>query len=69
MRIQFKTEGGFAYFPGLSQPTTINSEDLSTAEARHLQKLVQAVEVQAFEFQIEKKSVVQGAADYQRPLR
>ena len=61
MRIQFKTDGGFAYFPGLSQPTTINSEDLSPAEARHLHQLVQAVEGKN-----EKQFTVQGAADYQR---
>ena len=61
MRIQFKTEGGFAYFPGLSQPTTINSDDLPPAEARHLQELVQAVEVKD-----SKKITIQGAADYQR---
>ncbi|MGH7493794.1 MAG: protealysin inhibitor emfourin [bacterium] len=61
MRIQFKTDGGFAYLPGLSQPTTINSEDLPLAEATHLQKLVQAVEGKN-----QKQAVVQGAADYQR---
>ncbi len=60
MRIQFKTEGGFAYFPGLSQPTTINSEDLPPAEAKHLQQLVQAVETKNA-----RKSAAQGAADYQ----
>jgi len=61
MRIQFKTDGGFAYFPGLSRPTTINSEDLPPAEARHLQQLVQAVEVKN-----EKKPAAKGGADYQR---
>ena len=62
MRIQFKTEGGFAYFPGLSKPTTIDSKDLPPAEARHLQKLVQAVNVK----NENKVAMAQGAADYQR---
>jgi hypothetical protein len=61
MRIQFKTDGGFAYFPGLSQPTTINSEDLPPDEAKRLQKLVQAVEGKN-----EQQFAAQGAADYQR---
>lgn len=59
MRIQFKTEGGFAHFPGLSRPTTINSEDLPPAEARRLQKLVQAIDTTG-----QKESAATGA-DYQ----
>jgi len=61
MRIQFKTEGGLAFFPGLSRPTTINSDDLPPAEAERLQQLVQAVNVEH-----EPKHPAPGAADYQR---
>ncbi len=60
MRIHFKAEGGFAYLPGLSRPTTINSEDLPPAEVKHLQKLVQAVEV------TQEKKITTHGADYHR---
>ena len=60
MRVQFKTEGGLAYFPGLSRPTLIDSKDLPPAEAAHLQQLVQAVNVA-----LEQKTVAPGAADHQ----
>jgi hypothetical protein len=33
MRVQFKTEGGLAYFSGLSAPVVIDSSVLPTAEA------------------------------------
>jgi hypothetical protein len=42
MRIQFKTEGGLAYLPGLSTPLTIESSTLSAAEAQTLERLVEA---------------------------
>jgi hypothetical protein len=42
MRVQFKTEGGFAYLPGLSQPVTIDTDGLSPEEAGKLERLVEA---------------------------
>ena len=42
MRVQFKTEGGFAYLPGLSQPVTIETDGLSPEEAGKLERLVEA---------------------------
>jgi hypothetical protein len=42
MRVQFKTEGGFAYLPGLSQPVTIETAGLSPEEAGKLERLVEA---------------------------
>ena len=44
MRIQFKVEGGVAYFPGLSKPRVIDSDDLPPAEAEQLRRLVDAVD-------------------------
>lgn len=41
MRIQFKTEGGFAYIPGLNKPVTIDLDDLPEQEAAELQQLLQ----------------------------
>ena len=42
MRVQFKTEGGFAYLPGLSQPVKIDIDGLSLEEAGKLERLVEA---------------------------
>jgi hypothetical protein len=42
MRVQFKTEGGFAYLPGLSKPVTIDADRLSPEEAGKLERLVEA---------------------------
>ncbi len=42
MRVTFKTDGGFAYLPGLSQPVTIDSSGLSPEEADELERLVEA---------------------------
>lgn len=42
MRIQFKTEGGFAYFPGLNQPITLDTGELSAQEAGELERLIEA---------------------------
>jgi hypothetical protein len=42
MRVQFKTEGGFAYLPGLSQPVTIETAGLTPEEAGKLERLVEA---------------------------
>jgi hypothetical protein len=42
MRVEFKIEGGLAYFPGLSKPRVIDSADLPAAEADRLRRLVDA---------------------------
>ena len=42
MRVQFKSEGGFAYLPGLSQPVTIDTDEFSPEEAGKLERLVEA---------------------------
>lgn len=44
MRVRFKTEGGFAYLPGLNQPVTIDTSELSLEEAGKLERLVEAAE-------------------------
>lgn len=40
MKIYFKPEGGFGYFPGLNKPLELNSEKLPIDEANHLKQLV-----------------------------
>ena len=64
MHVQFTTEGGIAYFPGLSKPVTIDSEQLSPAEASELKRLVEATHF--FERPAQVGTVPRGAADYQR---
>lgn len=44
MRIQFKTEGGIAYFPGLSKPATIDTNELPAKEANELEQLIEAAD-------------------------
>jgi hypothetical protein len=44
MRIEFQTEGGIAYFPGLSTPVVIDSDALSAEEAGELQRLLDAAQ-------------------------
>ncbi|QNF35311.1 hypothetical protein HUW51_22275 [Adhaeribacter swui] len=41
MKIYFKPEGGFGFFPGLNKPLELNSENLPPDEAEHLHHLVQ----------------------------
>ena len=42
MRIEFRTEGGLAYFPGLSQPQVLDTATLPGAERAALETLVDA---------------------------
>ena len=62
MRVQFKTEGGIAYFPGLSKPVTIESADLPPAEAATLRRLVEAAHF--FDLPAAPRTLPKGAADY-----
>ena len=64
MHVQFTTEGGIAYLPGLSKPVAIGSEQLSPAEAAELKRLVEAAHF--FERPAQVGSTPRGAADYQR---
>jgi hypothetical protein len=64
MRIEFKTEGGIAHFPGLSRPVVIDSNGLSAEEDAELTRLVEAARF------FERPSAVgtpsPGAADYRQ---
>jgi len=63
MRIQFKTEGGIAYFPGLAQPVTFESDQLTPGDAAELKRLVDAVRF--FDLPKQVGAPPRGAADYQ----
>ena len=63
MRIQFQVEGGIAYFPGLSQPVTIDTAKLSETEAAELQQLVDAAQFFDLSATAGRR---RGAADYRQ---
>ena len=62
MRIQFKTEGGIAYLPGLSAPVTIDTAELPEPEAGELMRLVE--EARFFDQPPTAAAPTRGAADY-----
>ena len=64
MRIQFKMEGGIAYFPGLSKPITIDSDQLPKQESDELKRLVNATRF--FDLPTTMSSLSPGAADYRQ---
>ncbi len=64
MRIQFKMEGGIAYFPGLSKPITIDSDQLPKQESDELKRLVNATRF--FDLPIAMGLPSPGAADYRQ---
>jgi hypothetical protein len=64
MRILFSMEGGIAYFPGLSRPVTIDSEQLSQQDAAELRRLVEAADF--FNLPAKVGSPARGAADYRQ---
>jgi len=64
MRIVFTTEGGLAFFPGLSRPALIDSHDLSAAEAAELARLLDSARF--FELPEHSRALHRGAADYRQ---
>lgn len=63
MRVEVRTEGGFAYFPALNKPRVLESESLPAPSAQQLRDLVDAANV--FE-RPPVESPPRGAADYRR---
>ena len=64
MRIQFKMEGGIAYFPGLIKPITIDSDELPKQESDELKRLVNATRF--FDLPTVIGTPLPGAADYRQ---
>lgn len=63
MRIRFKTEGGVAHLPGLSEPVTIDTDELPAEQANELERLIEAADF----FELPATSAPPpGAADYQQ---
>jgi hypothetical protein len=63
VRINFKTGGGIADFPGLGKPIVIDCDKLPEAETRRLEELLGAVSF--FSLPSEANRPARGAADYQ----
>ncbi len=63
MRIELTTEGGVAYFPGLSKPVVVDSGRLSQEQKAELQRLTE--EARFFELP-EKADTPRRGADYRR---
>ncbi|PIQ20625.1 MAG: hypothetical protein COW65_13975 [Cytophagales bacterium CG18_big_fil_WC_8_21_14_2_50_42_9] len=59
MKIYFKPEGGFGFFPGLNKPLELNSETLPAEEASHLRNLVN--EARFFTLPNQNEQPVRGA--------
>jgi len=57
-------EGGFAYFPGLSKPIVIDSDDLPEEEAHQLSQWVESA--QFFNLPAIVGAPSRGAADYRQ---
>ena len=64
MRIQLKIEGGIAFFPGLSKPIMIDSDQLPQQESDELKRLVNATRF--FDLPTAMGSPSPGAADYRQ---
>jgi len=64
VRVQFKTEGGVAVFPGLSKPVLIDSDELPATEADELKRLID--EAGFFEQPAMAGKPSRGAADYRQ---
>ena len=64
MHVRFKPEGGVAHFPGLSEPVTIDSDELPEEEATELKRRVE--EARFFDLPAQPGEPLRGAADYRR---
>jgi hypothetical protein len=64
MRIQFKMEGGIAFFPGLSKPIVIETDALNNEQASELEQRIQAAHF--FELPRTVGTPARGAADYRQ---
>lgn len=64
VRVQFKTTGGIAHFPGLAKPTVIDSNQLNAEEAKKLTQLIEAADF--FELPTKISTTSPGAADYRQ---
>jgi len=63
LKIEFKQEGGLAFFPGLSKPVPLDLDKLDKAAAAEIKRLVEAAHF--LELPASVGDPAKGAADYQ----
>jgi hypothetical protein len=63
LKIEFKQEGGLAFFPGLSKPVPLDINNLDKSEAEEIKRLVAAAHF--FDLPPAVGEPARGAADYQ----
>ena len=64
MRVIFTSEGGVAYFPGLSRPVAIDAAEITDQERNELEHLID--EAGFFTLPSEAGKPAKGAADYRQ---
>jgi hypothetical protein len=64
MRVELQTDGGMAYFPGLSKPVVVDSSDLPKEQSAQLKRLIDTTRF--FELPAGSRSLPKGAADMRR---
>lgn len=64
MRVRFKAEGGFAFFPGLNRPVEVDTNELPEGEAAKLERRIG--EARFFDLPAEVGEPQSGAADLRR---
>src|SRR5215204_1699213 len=64
MRVELQTDGGIAYFPGLSKPVVVDSSDLPKEQSAQLKQLIASTRF--FELPAASRSLPKGAADLRR---
>ena len=64
MRVELQTDGGMAYFPGLSKPVVVDSSELPKEQSAQLKQLIDTTRF--FERPAGSRSLPKGAADIRR---
>lgn len=59
MKVYFKPEGGFGYFPGLNKSLELNFDNMTSTEADHLQELIE--DASFFDLPSAEPSSIRGA--------
>ena len=62
MRIKFEMSGGFAYFPGLNKPSSIDTEHLEPQQASKIESMIN--NARFFDLPSHFGTPAPGAADY-----
>jgi hypothetical protein len=64
MRVQLQTEGGIAFFPGLSKPVVVDSAELPKEQGARFEQLVDSARL--FDLPARSRTPSKAAADYRQ---